>query len=247
MSEQAFQRLARLRVVLVRPSHPGNIGSAARAMKTMGLSQLWLVAPARFPDPEAAALASGAQDVLAAARVCASLQEAVEGCALAIGSSTRRRDLQASLLSPEDAAVRLLGEAAQADVALLFGNETFGLSREELSVCQALVSIPANPEYSSLNLAAAVQVMAYVLRRTALHGQYPDAVLDAADLGDVERFYADLEQTLTRIGFLDPAQPRRLMPKLRRLFARTRLEKEELNILRGWLAACRSGTRRDNS
>ncbi len=120
---------------------------------------------------------------------------------------------------------------------MVFGNETFGLSKEELACCQALMTIPANPEYSSLNLGAAVQVMAYELRRTALAETLPQPELDAADLAEVERFYAHLEETLIKIGFLNPASPKRLMPKLRRLFSRTRLQKEEINILRGMLAA----------
>lgn len=206
-------------------------------MKTMGLSQLCLVAPKTFPHPDAEAMASGAVDVLESARVCDSLEEALSGCVLAIGTSTRQRDLQTALLTPSQAAKKALTEAQEGSVALVFGNETFGLSKEELACCQALMTIPANPEYSSLNLGAAVQVMAYELRRTALEETLTQPELDAADLADVERFYAHLEETLIKIGFLNPASPKRLMPKLRRLFSRTRLEKEEINILRGMLAA----------
>jgi len=229
--------LSHIRIVLCRPSHPGNIGAAARAMKTMGLAQLYLVNPKKFPHPDAEAMASGAVDLLGSAKVCASLEEALSGCVLAIGSSTRQRDLQATLLTPAEAAAQALAEAQHGNVALVFGNETFGLSKEELACCQALLTIPANPEYSSLNLGAAVQVMAYELRRTALGETFTQPVLDAADLAEVERFYAHLEETLIRIGFLNPASPKRLMPKLRRLFSRTRLEKEEINILRGMLSA----------
>lgn len=245
MQPQTFNLLAQIRVVLCRPSHPGNIGSAARAMKTMGLSELVLVAPKAFPHAEADTLASGAVDVLASAKVCETLEQALSGCVLAIGTSTRQRDLQAVLLTPEEAASQALSEAQAGCVALVFGNETFGLSREELACCQALVTIPANPEYSSLNLGAAVQVLGYALRRAALTEQFVQPELDMADLDEVERFYAHLEHTLVQVGFLNPASPKRLMPKLRRLFSRTRLEKEEINILRGMLSAMEKHNQKD--
>lgn len=241
MAADSQNLLSNIRIVLCRSSHPGNIGAAARAMKTMGLSQLYLVSPKKFPHADAEAMASGAVDVLAAAQVCESLEEALAGCVLAIGTSTRQRDLQTALLTPGEAAARALAEAQGGKVAFVFGNETFGLSKEELARCQALMTIPANPEYSSLNLGAAVQVMAYELRRTALQESLPQPALDAADLAEVERFYAHLEETLISIGFLNPASPKRLMPKLRRLFSRTRLQKEEINILRGMLSAMDSG------
>lgn len=223
--------------MLVRPSHPGNIGAAARAMKTMGLTRLYLVNPAHFPDPQADAMASGATDVLASARVCASLAEALSGAVLAFGTSTRRRELLARWLTPEQAAPELLAEAgAGREAALVFGNETYGLSNAELESCQALVTVPASADYSSLNLAAAVQVLSYELRRQALAGAaWPQPHIEAADLAEVERFYRDLEERLAAVGFLNPASPKRLMPKLRRLFARTRLAREEINILRGIL------------
>ncbi len=241
MAAESQNLLSNIRVVLCRPSHPGNIGAAARAMKTMGLSQLYLVSPKKFPHEDAEAMASGAVDVLASAQVCASLEKALAGCVLAIGSSTRQRDLQTALLTPAEAAGQALAEAQSGRVAMVFGNETFGLSKEELACCQALMTIPANPEYSSLNLGAAVQVMAYELRRTALNETFAQPELDAADLAEVERFYAHLETALIRIGFLNPASPKRLMPKLRRLFSRTRLQREEINILRGMLSAMESG------
>jgi tRNA/rRNA methyltransferase len=237
MAAESQNLLSNIRIVLCRPSHPGNIGAAARAMKTMGLSQLYLVSPKKFPHPDAEAMASGAVDMIDGAIVCASLEQALSGCVLAIGTSTRQRDLQTALLTPAEAACQVLTEAQGGDVAMVFGNETFGLSKEELACCQALMTIPANPTYNSLNLGAAVQVMAYELRRTALAEEFARPLLDAADLAEVERFYAHLEETLIRIGFLNPASPKRLMPKLRRLFSRTRLEKEEINILRGMLSA----------
>lgn len=232
--------LVNIRIVLCRPSHPGNIGAAARAMKTMGLAELHLVSPKKFPHADAEAMASGAADVLENARVCDSLEEALTGCGLAIGTSTRRRDLQTALLTPYEAARQALAEAQAGKVAFVFGNETFGLSKEELARCQVLMTIPANPEYSSLNLGAAVQVMTYELRRTALAESFAQPELDAADLAEVERLYDHLEKTLIGIGFLNPASPKRLMPKLRRLFSRTRLQKEEINILRGMLSAMHS-------
>jgi TrmH family RNA methyltransferase len=230
--------LDKIRIVLTRTSHPGNIGAAARAMKTMGLSQLVLVEPAIFPNSQAEAMASGASDVLAEARVCASLAEAVEGATLALGVSARRRDIMSEVLTPPQCAERLLTAAQQADVALVFGNETSGLSNEELSLCQGLVSIPANPDYSSLNLAAAVQVLAYEIRQTWLgRAQWPQPEIDAAPLEDVERFYLHLESTLAQLDFINPGSPGKLMLKLRRLFSRTRLAREEVNILRGILTA----------
>lgn len=237
MAAESQNLLAGIRIVLCRPSHPGNIGAAARAMKTMGLSRLHLVNPKTFPHADAEAMASGAVDLLESAWVCESLEEALSGCVLAIGTSTRQRDLQTALLTPHEAACKALSEAQGGAVAFVFGNETFGLSKEELACCQALMTIPANPEYSSLNLGAAVQVMAYELRRTALSETLRQPELDLADLAEIERFYDHLERTLVHIGFLNPASPKRLMPKLRRLFSRSRLQKEEINILRGMLAA----------
>lgn len=245
MRPQTPNLLSSIRIVLTRPSHPGNIGAAARAMKTMGLSDLWLVAPKKFPHADANAMASGAVDLLESATVCDTLEVALAGCVLAIGTSTRQRDLQAALLTPEQAATQALAETSQGKVAIVFGNETFGLSKEELACCQALMTIPASPEYSSLNLGAAVQVTAYVLRRIALEETFAGPELDAADLEEVERFYDHLEQTLIQIGFLNPASPKRLMPKLRRLFSRTRLQKEEINILRGMLSAMETSRSKD--
>lgn len=249
MTQPNPQALDRIRIVLTRTSHPGNIGAAARAMKTMGLSQLHLVAPAIFPNSQADAMASGAGDLLAGARVHATLAEALADTTLALGLSARRRDIAADMLTPGEAVSRILSEAPDADVALVFGNEASGLSNEELEQCQGLVTIPANPDYSSLNLAAAVQVLSYEIRRQWL-GRFdwsqPEA--DMANNGEIERFYTHLETTLAELDFLNPGSPGRLMSKLRRLFSRTRLLREEVNILRGILSAAQAaGTRRDNS
>ncbi len=228
-----------VRIVLVRTTHPGNIGAAARAMKTMGLTELVLVAPRDFPHEEATARASGADDVLTAARVCPTLEDALVGCRLVMGTSARLRSVTWPQLEPRAAAAALLESAREGPVALLFGTEKSGLSNEELDRCQVLVNIPANPAYSSLNLGMAVQLLAYELRlawlgdtRTAVEREVPLARAD-----DLERFYTHLEQVLIHTGFLDPAYPRQLMRRLRRLYARARPDEQELNILRGILSA----------
>ncbi len=230
--------LSNIRIVLARTSHPGNIGAAARAMKTMGLSQLVLVEPAIFPNSQADAMASGATDLLAQARVCATLEEALADTTLALGVSARRRDIVAEVLMPAEASARLLAEVQAGPVALVFGNETSGLSNEELSLCQGLVTIAANPEYSSLNLAAAVQVLCYEIRQAWLgQASWPQPEFEAASLDEVERFYNHLETALSDLEFLNPGSPGKLMLKMRRLFSRTRLAREEVNILRGILTA----------
>jgi tRNA/rRNA methyltransferase len=231
--------LASFRIVLCQTSHPGNIGAAARAMKTMGLSQLYLVQPKKFPHPEADAMSVGAVDLLQNAKVCASLEEALIGCVFAIGLSARKRDLSHDLVSARQAAAEAAQIAAnQQQVALVFGTEMSGLSNAELDLCQLLAMIPTNPDFSSLNLAAAVQVMSYELRLAALEGdniENPNATMPLASNEDVERFYRHLEQTLISIGFLNAKEPGRLMQRVRRIYARARLEKEEVNILRGIL------------
>jgi len=228
--------LSNIRIVLCQTSHPGNIGSAARAMKTMGLRQLMLVRPKKFPHPEAEAMASGATDILTEARVCDSLEEALAGCAFTIGMSARKRELTHELVSAREAAGQAVQLAMTQPVALVFGTEMSGLSNDELIRCHQLAMIPANPEYSSLNLASAVQVLAYELRMAA-SGEIAtgSSGFPLASHDEAEGFYNHLEETLIRIGFLDPAMPKRLMPRLRRLFTRARLEKEEVNILRGIL------------
>ena len=232
--------LNNVRIVLSHTSHPGNIGSAARAMKTMGLSDLRLVNPKQFPDPVAHAMSSGAQDVLDNARVCISLDEALNGSVLTVGCTARRRDLSHEMLSARDVAPILLKQAALQPVALVFGTEMSGLTNAELDRCQLLTHIPSNPDYSSLNLASAVQVLSYELRCALPDLTMPPA--DAPELAqheEVELFYRELERTLIATGFLNPAAPRRLMTRLRRLYARTRLEKEELHFLMGIVKAMR--------
>jgi tRNA/rRNA methyltransferase len=230
--------LAHVRVVLSRPSHPGNIGSAARAMKTMGFGDLRLVAPKAFPHPEAEALASGALDVLRNARVFETLEQALADAVLAVGFSARGRDLSHPPRALREAAPLLVSAAAAAPVALVFGNETFGLTNEELARCQWLAVIPANPAYASLNLAAAVQVACYEIATTAAAFTPPlEPERTPATVEEVEAFFAHLERAMVASGFLDPAMPKRLMERMRRLFARAGLEREEVRFLRGMLAA----------
>ena len=229
--------LQNFRVILCQTSHPGNIGSAARAMKTMGISQLYLVQPHSFPDAHATALSTGAADLLENAIVTKTLAEALNGCAFAIGMSARKRNLSHELVNVRSAAATAIDIAVNQPVALVFGTEMSGLTNAELDLCQMLAMIPANPEYSSLNLAAAVQIMCYELRMAALQDApiNPNTVNELATIDSVEGFYAHLEQTLLHIGYLNPAAPKKLMERIRRIYARNRLEKEEVNLLRGIL------------
>jgi len=239
--------LENIRVVLVNTSHPGNIGGAARAMKNMGLSQLVLVDPQDFPSADAVARASGASDVLDAAQVVGTLEEALVGCSLVLGTSARDRRIPWPLLDPRECGVAACEQARQgAQVALVFGREYAGLTNEELQRCHFHVHIPSDPEFSSLNLAAAVQVLAYEVRMawlavenqptktlkletTAMQSSQP------VTADELESFYAHLEQALVEIRFLDPAKPRHLMSRLRRLYGRSEVSKLEMNILRGIL------------
>jgi len=244
--------LSGMRVVLVRPSHPGNIGAAARAMKTMGLRNLCLVLPERFPHAQANALAANAADVLEAAALFGSLEAALQGTALQIAFTARSRALSHAPLAVRDAAaeaVRIAGDNDNpAQVALVFGNETYGLSNEEVMSCNRTATIPTDPASTSLNLAAAVQVAAYELRIAALadSAEPPERARsgELASHEEVERFFAHLEQSIYASGFLQPDNPRRLMERMRRLFSRAGLEKEEINIWRGMLAAWDENSRK---
>ncbi len=230
--------LNNFRIVLCQTSHPGNIGSAARAMKTMGLNQLYLVQPKHFPDNEANALACGAVDLLESAVVSDTLEEALTGCALAIGMSARKRQLSHELISAREASIRAASIASQEqNVALVFGTEMSGLSNRELDLCQLLAMIPTNPDFSSLNVAAAVQVMCYELRMSEGANVVNNSTskLPLATSDEVEGFYQHLEETLIKVGFLNPKEPKKLMQRVRRIYARASLEKEEVNILRGIL------------
>lgn len=228
-----------VRIVLVEPSHPGNIGAAARAMKTMGLSNLTLVAPKRFPDPQAQWRAAGAQDTLDSARVVASFDDAIGDCATVIGTSNRLRNIPWPV-APADAAVSsALAAAAHGPVAIVFGREDNGLSGDELRRCHLHLAIPANPDYASLNLAMAVQVVCYELFRQATVDAGFDDRWDrpAASSREVEGFLGHLEQALTDVDFHDPANPGQSLTRLRRLFLRIRPDVTEVAMLRGVLTS----------
>ncbi len=232
--------LDRVRVVLCETSHPGNIGAAARAMKTMGLSRMILVKPKHFPHADADAMASGALDVLRQVVVCNSLDEALVGTVLAVASTSRHRELTHEVVNCREACQRMVQDASHGEVALVFGPERTGLTIGEVSRCQLIAAIPANPDYSSLNLAQAVQVFAYELRTAAgVTVAHPLRSPEAATHEELESLYTQLEAVFHESGFLDPREPKRLMQRMRRLFARSRLEKEEINILRGFLRAVR--------
>jgi tRNA/rRNA methyltransferase len=226
---------ANIRVVLSHTTHPGNIGAAARAMKTMGLHQLYLINPRYFPDAQAEAMAAGADDILSNAVVCNSIDEALQGVVLTVAMTARLRDISIEVKSPREAMPQVLQQAATRPVALLFGTEMSGLTNEEMGKAQLGVNIPANPDFSSLNIAAAVQVMAYELSEAVQSHTPSMPELHLASHEQMEGLYAHLEKTLFEIGFFTTQNPVRLMQRLRRLYARTRLEDEEINILRGIL------------
>ncbi|MEG1628392.1 tRNA (cytosine(32)/uridine(32)-2'-O)-methyltransferase TrmJ [Pseudomonas sp.] len=239
--------LQNIRVVLVNTSHPGNIGGAARAMKNMGLSRLVLVDAQDFPSHEADARASGADDVLGGAQVVATLEEALVGCNLVFGTSARERRIPWPLVDPRECGAKVIEHAGEGEeIALVFGREYAGLTNEELQRCHFHVHIPSNPDFSSLNLAAAVQVLAYEVRMAwlAAEGQ-PSKVekfevtsvrsSELATMDEMELFYEHLEKTLVDIGFLDPEKPKHLMPRLRRLYGRSSVNRSEMSILRGIL------------
>jgi tRNA (cytidine32/uridine32-2'-O)-methyltransferase len=232
--------LDKISVVLIGTSHPGNIGSAARAMKVMGLTNLVLVDPACEIDAKSLALAAGAADVVTNAKIVKTLDEAIADCGLVIGSSARSRTLEWPQLDPRESGIKSIEEAATHPVAILFGRERTGLTNEELQKCHCHVYIPANPEYSSLNLAMAVQTVSYEVRMAYLETQkytgekkideYPRAK-------ELELFYEHLEKVTTQTQFINKKHPGMVMTKLRRMFTRARPEQQELNILRGILSS----------
>ena len=248
-TDERTQILARVRVVLVGTSHAGNIGGAARAMKNMGLTRLVLAGPAvAFPHPEATWRAVQAGDLLESAVVTQDLAEAVADCTLVIGTSARERRIQLPQVSPRGLGTLLADSRADEEVALVFGREDSGLSNEELRLCHWHVHIPTSAAYSSLNLAAAVQILCYELRVACLERAPAKTVLPEWDeplatVEGVERFYVHLEETLAEIGFLKPTAPRQLMTRLRRLFNRVRLDQMELNILRGMFTEIQKSVR----
>ncbi|MEW8070368.1 MAG: RNA methyltransferase [Candidatus Thiodiazotropha endolucinida] len=231
--------LKNIRIVLVDTSHPGNIGAAARAMKNMSLRQLHLVTPRHYPHQEATSRASGADDLLNDARVAGSLDEALSGCRLVVGTSARTRSIDWPIITPREAAAKLVQEARLGDVALIFGRERSGLTNSELDRCTFLVHIPTNETYSSLNLGAAVQILAYEIYLA----QQQEATIDSDSQRDLatadmlQGFHEHLTQALGDIGFTDPRQSQKLLRRLRSLFQRARPDKDEINIMRGILSA----------
>ncbi|MDC7689736.1 MULTISPECIES: RNA methyltransferase [Vogesella] len=228
--------LKNIRVVLARPSHPGNIGSAARAMKTMGLTRLYLVEPKAFPHEEANVLASGAVDVVENAIVVSSLAEALADVSVACALTSRRRELSTPLSTPRETAPELMARARDGEqVALVFGNETFGLSIDEVEQCNRLVTVPGNPDYFSLNLAMAVQVMTYELfSHSGVSVDYLKPEDRTATLGEVDSFCGHLEAAMADVGYLEHRNSERLLRRMRTLFHRAALQREEIDILRGF-------------
>lgn len=237
--------LNNVRVVLVEPSHPGNIGSTARAMKNMGISSLFLVNPVLFPHQSATMMAAGADDILSSAQIVTTLESALTGVTCAMGTSARQRSLEWPLCPPREAAYRAV-EEFNADVALVFGRENSGLTNDELSLCQYHIHIPTNEKFSSLNLSQAVQIMCYELRMAFLSAASTCASdvdseslenLDLATTDDLIGMTNHLKETLVNLEVLNLAQPKLLMNRLKRLFYRARLDKTEVNILRGIFSA----------
>lgn len=230
---------ANIRFVLSRTTHPGNIGASARALKNMGFSQLYLVSTANPMHSDALARASGAEDILQSATQVSTLTEAIADCHVVLGTSARTRSLSCPLITAKEAAIKSTSLAQHNNIAFLFGQERTGLTNEELALCHYHVYIPCNPSFSSLNLAAAVQIIAYELQQVEngepIHAY--SALPQLATLHQMENFYQHLEKTLIKIKFLDPSNPRHLMRKLKRLFGRASVEENELNILRGVLTA----------
>lgn len=230
--------LSHIKIVLVETSHPGNIGAVARAMKNMSLSNLRLVSPKIFPSADATARASGAHDILASTQVFDSLAEAISDCQMVLGSSARDRTISWPQLTARECAERFSHTADQ-NTAIVFGRENSGLKNHELDLCHYLLRIPCNPDYSSLNLAAAVQVVCYEMF-IALGQQSPSTIGDAgreplADMKQMEHFYQHLQQTMSDIGFLHADKTQSVMRRLRRIFNRIELDTKELDILRGIL------------
>ncbi|WP_420554366.1 RNA methyltransferase [Neptuniibacter marinus] len=235
-----------VRIVLVNTTHPGNIGGVARAMKNMKFEELHLVAPKKFPHPNADARASGATDLLENAVVHETLEAAIGDCQLVVGTSARGRHIPWPVVDPRELASIIYPIMTDKKVAIVFGREDRGLTNEELHLCHHHVHIPSNEAFSSLNLAAAVQVITYELRMASLYASQNEAHkpqwgtewdMDLAESADLERLFEHMEQTLIDIEFLDPERPRQLMPRLRRLYLRSLMDKVEVNVLRGILTA----------
>ncbi len=242
--------LENIRIILVETSHTGNMGSTARAMKTMGLSNLYLVNPLVQPDSHAIALSAGASDVIGNATIVSTLDEALAGCELVIGTSARSRTLSWPMVEPRECGERCVKTANHSPVAIVFGRERVGLTNEELQKCNYHLYFPTNPEYGSLNLAMAVQLVSYEIRMAHLSAQEQPETLSSDHeveypaVEDMERFYQHLEQILNESGFIRKAHPGQIMNRLRRLYTRARPETQELNILRGILTSMEKWARK---
>jgi len=229
-----------IRVVMVETTHPGNIGAAARAMKSMGYKNLYLVKPKIYPNAEATARAAGADDILTRAVVCGSLEEALQGCVTVVASSARPRAISSPVFTPREYALKLSEKTRLGPVALVFGRESSGLSNEELEHCNVILQIPTNPDFSSLNVASAIQILCYEFIQGM---QFCDAEntdrekVQLATSDEMKYFYDHLQQSMIDVGFLNPEQPRKLMRRLKSLFNRAHLDENEVSILRGFLAA----------
>ena len=234
-----------IRVVMVATTHPGNIGAAARAMKTMGYQNLYLVKSKIYPHAEATARAAGADDILAKAIVCDSLEEALSGCITVVASSARPRTISQPIFTPREYASKLFAMAKNGPVALVFGRESSGLSNEELELCNVILQIPTDPDFSSLNVASAVQILCYEFMQVLQSGESgktdtginEKAKVKLATTDEMTYFYDHLEKSMIDVGFLNPEQPRKLMRRLKSLFNRANLDENEMSILRGFLAA----------
>ena len=242
--------LNKIKIILVGTTHPGNIGATARAMKTMGLTQLVLVSPKIFPDAEATARASGADDILAAAIIHQTFADAISDCHFVFGTSTRNRSIPWPLHSPAEAA-DLTMDMSENDstVAIVFGRESSGLANEELELCNAMIQIPTAAGFSSLNLASAVQIISYEMRKKALQ-ESPDSEeatekTPLATLEQIQQLYGHLQQCLIDIGYFDPDKPRRLMRRLKRIINRSQFDANEYNIARGILTAAQEAAKKD--
>lgn len=240
-----MRSLDHIRIVLINTSHPGNIGGTARAIKNMGLSRLYLVEPKDYPNDKARYRAASALDILTNATICKTLDEAIADCNLVVGASARDRSIPWPVMDPRETAETIFNEPEGHEIAILFGREDRGLTNSELQRCHFHLQIPSNPEYSSLNLAAAVQVACYELRMAALNEGTANNIPDwgvnwdvrTADTEEIQRFFVHLEETLTQLKVINPKNPRQLMPRLKRLFLRSRPDLLETNILRGILTA----------
>jgi len=236
----ARNTLANIRIVLIQTSHPGNIGSAARAMKTMGLSDLYLVNPKSFPDDQAVTMSSNATDILDNAKLVDSVQDALVDCHLVLGTSARQeRSLRWNVLEPRECGEQLVKQAQTGKVAVLFGRESSGLTNDELALCHHLVHIPTNSDYSSLNLASAVQILSYECRVASQSNKAmtKDEYVEVVTADAMEGYYKHLETAMIEAEFLDPENPKHLMTRLRRLYGRVKVTPSELNILRGMLSS----------